>query len=203
MLVLIWLIVPTTFLLLWDTLRTSCSDDAALFIVRRSYISGLWGHSYTAMRGNGSMLMQFDRVGHWEVDASATPTGAAMGMAPKTTMRRTNLLDPVHATWDVGIAGQLVGSIQRDVGLYSPYTSVLGLSVVRSSTGLLWGRSFLWGLDVDERSASDVAAAERFLYSGLPLAPTAYRICVANSATPEVLFSLLAMVAVADLQNDD
>ena len=206
----IFLVIIGGFTALWDGLRTSCGDGATLFIVRRDYVTGLWGHSYGAWLGSGERVADFDRVNHWGLKAAAYQTGVELGLPSEMEIARTNLLDPLHAQWAMsassGQAGSIpieMGSIQREiVGFYEPYTTRIGRSVIRSTKGWLWGRGFDLEIDSKSGSVGHVADAERFLYSKLPFAPVHYRMCVAKGVPAEATFGLLASVVVADIQND-
>ena len=192
----------------WDILRTSCDHDSTLFFVNRDYVTGLFGHSYSASISDGSEIVSFERPSHWRLRAVATARGVDEGMPGSAELVRSNLLDPLHAKWGVRVASSLeIGSVNRDtVGFWEPYTTIMGAGqyVLHSSKGWLWGRTFkIESIDGDRRTDIKVASTERFLYSEMPLAPVKYRMCIKKGIPDEAVFGILATVAITDIQNSE
>ena len=190
----------------WDILRTSCDHDSTLFFVNRDYVTGLFGHSYSASISDGSEIVSFERPSHWRLRAVATARGVDEGMPGSAELVRSNLLDPLHAKWGVRVASLEIGSVNRDtVGFWEPYTTMMGAGqyVLHSSKGWLWGRTFKIESNEGDRRTDKVANTERFLYSEMPLAPVKYRMCIKKGIPGEAVFGILATAVITDIQNSD
>ena len=181
----------------WDLARTRCAEGESLMIVTRSWTSFPWGHSYDAegqfVVGSNTSRVHLDRSSHWKLETSGGTTAPVA-----SRLQRTNLLDPLHATWAIDFAASpLEGEITRDlIGFWTPYDTVVGGRRFYSTRGWLWGRSFK-----DEASGSAVASAESFMWK-FPL--KRYRICINDALVPATTdrLALTATVAIADMQND-
>jgi len=190
----------------WDIVRSSCDHHSTLYFVNRGYITGLFGHTYSASTSDGSEIVSFERPSHWRLQAVATARGVVEGMPGSAELVRSNLLDPLHAKWGVRVASLEIGSVNRDtVGFWEPYTTIMGAGqyVLHSSKGWLWGRTFkIESIDGDRRT-DKVANTERFLYSEMPLAPVKYRMCIKKGIPGEAVFGILATAVITDIQNSE